>query len=215
LKGRVARFSELCPSFLRHVIFLSSFLYFLTFQSIYHSYTRIDFLLFCPAVSLNYGTLKIVYLIFFLCKGKLVFIFCFFCIFAFLKFVGGLSCSVYNFNPEHFGVCILIHVVLKHLQYLRLYFKLYFNITSMLVSGDPGRLGTPIYVSPVESPQPVGPRYNSCTRLLWKPRDPRREDAPIYLITFETSRLMGQGKLLVRSYFGNPATRTRKAHTFT
>jgi hypothetical protein len=64
-------------------------------------------------------------------------------------------------------------------------------ITSMLVPGDPGRLGTPIYVFTVESPQPVRARHTSCTQLLWKPHDPSREDTPIYLVTFETSRPVG------------------------
>jgi hypothetical protein len=76
-----------------------------------------------------------------------------------------------NFFPEYFGVCILIRVVPKQLQYLRLCFKLYFNITSMLVPGDPRRLGTPIYVFTVESPQPVGARHTSYRHLLWKHRD--------------------------------------------
>jgi hypothetical protein len=58
----------------------------------------------------------------------------------------------------------------------------------MLVPGDPGRLGTPIYVFTVETPQPVGARYTSCPQLLWKPQDPSREDTPISLVTFETSR---------------------------
>jgi hypothetical protein len=65
------------------------------------------------------------------------------------------------------------------------------SYTSMLVPGDPGRLGTPIYVFTVESPQPVGARHTSCTQLLWKPHDPSRGDTPIYLVTFETSGLVG------------------------
>jgi hypothetical protein len=85
----------------------------------------------------------------------------------------------------------------------------------MLVPGDPARLGTHIYVFIVESVQPVGARHTSCTQLLWKPHDPSREDTPIYLVTFETSRLVGQGTLYVSSDCGNPATLVRKAHTFT
>jgi hypothetical protein len=60
--------------------------------------------------------------------------------------------------------------------------------TSLLVPGDPGRLGTHIYVITVESPEPVGARHASCTQLLWKPHDPSTKDTPIYLFTFETSR---------------------------
>jgi hypothetical protein len=82
----------------------------------------------------------------------------------------------------------------------------------MLVPDDPGRLGTPIYVFTVESPQPVGARQNSCMPLLWKPHDPSREDTSLYLVTFETSRPMGQGTLHAGSYCVNPATRARKAH---
>jgi hypothetical protein len=61
----------------------------------------------------------------------------------------------------------------------------------MVVPGDQGRLGTPIYVFTVESAQTLGPRHASCTQLLWKPHDPSREDTPIYLVTFETSRPVG------------------------
>jgi hypothetical protein len=61
----------------------------------------------------------------------------------------------------------------------------------MLVAGDPGQLGTPVYVFTVESPQPVGARYTSCTQLLWKSHDPSREGTPIYLATFETLRPVG------------------------
>jgi hypothetical protein len=131
--------------------------------------------------------------------------------FVFLTFVSALSCSVY------------ISIVLRSLyfnsrcnetQYLWLNFKLYFNITSMLVSGYPGTLGTPMYVFIVEFPQPVGRRHTSCTQLLWKPRDQSREDTPIYLVTFENSRSMEQGALHVRSYCGNPAIQAGKAHAF-
>jgi hypothetical protein len=45
----------------------------------------------------------------------------------------------------------------------------------MLLPGDPGSIGTRIYVFNVESQQPVGARHTSCTQLLWKPRDPRRQ----------------------------------------
>jgi hypothetical protein len=54
----------------------------------------------------------------------------------------------------------------------------------------------------------------SCTQLLWKPRAPCREGAPIYLITFETSRPMGQGTVHVSSYCGSPTIRAGKAHAF-
>jgi hypothetical protein len=56
------------------------------------------------------------------------------------------------------------------------------------VPGDPGGLGTPIYVFTVVFPQPVGAKHTSCTQLLWKPHDPSREDTHIYLVIFETSR---------------------------
>jgi hypothetical protein len=101
----------------------------------------------------------------------------------------------------------------------------------MLGPGDPGRLGTPIYVFTVESPQPVGARHTSCTHLLWKTRDPSREDTHLYLVTFETSqpelgrrthllsylrnsRPTGQGTVHVNSYCGNPANWAGKAQTF-
>jgi hypothetical protein len=44
-----------------------------------------------------------------------------------------------------------------------------FEITSVLVTGDPGRLGTLIYVFTVETPQPMEARHNSCTLLLYVP----------------------------------------------
>jgi hypothetical protein len=69
--------------------------------------------------------------------------------------------------------------------------NLNYCVTSMLLPGDPGRLGTPIYVFTGESPQPVGARHTSLTPLLWKPHDRSREDTPLYLVTFETSRLLG------------------------
>jgi hypothetical protein len=55
----------------------------------------------------------------------------------------------------------------------------------------------------------------SCTQLLWKPRDPSREGPPIYLVTFEASRPLGQGTVHVSSYCGNHAIRAGKAHPFT
>jgi hypothetical protein len=61
----------------------------------------------------------------------------------------------------------------------------------MLVPGEPGSIGTHIYIFTVESQQPVGARHTSSTQLLWKPHSPRTEDTPIYLVTFETSRLVG------------------------
>jgi hypothetical protein len=59
--------------------------------------------------------------------------------------------------------------------------------SSMLVAGHQGRLGTHIYEFSMEFQQPVGARHTSCTQLLRKPHDPKREDTPIYLVTFETS----------------------------
>jgi hypothetical protein len=59
------------------------------------------------------------------------------------------------------------------------------KLTSMLLPGDPGSIGIHIYVFTVESQQLVGARHTSCTQLLWKPRDPGREDTHI-LVTVET-----------------------------
>jgi hypothetical protein len=84
----------------------------------------------------------------------------------------------------------------------------------MLVPGYSGTLGTRTYVFIVEIPQPVGQRHTSCTTLLWKPRDQSREGTPIYLVTFENSRSIEKGALDVRSYCGNPAIQTGKAHEF-
>jgi hypothetical protein len=50
------------------------------------------------------------------------------------------------------------------LQNLLIYIYIY--KPSMLVPGNPGRLGTHIYVFTVESPQPVGAKPTSCTQLL-------------------------------------------------
>jgi hypothetical protein len=72
----------------------------------------------------------------------------------------------------------------------------------------------PLYWVNFETSRSVGARNNSCTQLLWKPRDPGRQGTPIYLCTFDTSRPVGQGTLHVRTCCGNPATRARKAHTF-
>jgi hypothetical protein len=83
------------------------------------------------------------------------------------------------------------------------------------VPGDPGRLGTPIYIHTEETPRPVEARHTSCTQLLWKPRNPSKESARIYLVTFENSRLVGQGTLNVRSYYGKPAARAGKVYPFT
>jgi hypothetical protein len=80
----------------------------------------------------------------------------------------------------------------------------------MLVPGDPGGLGTPIYVFAVESPQPVGARHTSCTQLLWKPHDPSREDTPIYLVTFETSRLMGARNTSCKQLLWKPRNPSRE-----
>jgi hypothetical protein len=60
----------------------------------------------------------------------------------------------------------------------------------------------------------VGARNTSCKQLLWKTRDTSKEGAPIYLVTFETSRPMGHRTDHVGSYCGNPAIRAGKAHTF-
>jgi hypothetical protein len=69
-------------------------------------------------------------------------------------------------------------------------------------------------------------------KLLWKTHDPSREDTPIYLVTFETTRLVGarntsctqllwitcnpsrKGTLDVRSYCGKTAIQAGKAHVF-
>jgi hypothetical protein len=85
----------------------------------------------------------------------------------------------------------------------------------MLVPGDPRRLGTPIYVFTMESPQPVGARHTSCTPLLWKTYDPSREDTPLYLVTFETSQLLGARNTSCKQLLWKPATRAGKAHPFT
>jgi hypothetical protein len=90
----------------------------------------------------------------------------------------------------------------------------FYNITSLLVPGDPGRLGTHICVFTVESPPPVVARHFSCIQLLWKPHDPSKEGAPIYLVTFETSWPMSRGTVHVSSYCGNSAIRAGKAHAF-
>jgi hypothetical protein len=63
----------------------------------------------------------------------------------------------------------------------------------MLVAGDPGRLGTPIYIFAVESPQLVGARHTSCTQLLWKPRDPGRQSRIISVVTAEPGDVGRQG----------------------
>jgi hypothetical protein len=61
----------------------------------------------------------------------------------------------------------------------------------MLVPGDPHGIGIHIYISTVESQQPVAARHTSWKQLLWKPHCPSREDTSIYLVTFENSRLVG------------------------
>jgi hypothetical protein len=76
--------------------------------------------------------------------------------------------------------------------------------TSMLVPGDPGCLGTHIYVFTVESQQPVGARHTSYTQLLWKPRGPSREDTRIYLVTFETSQLVGARNTSCKQWLWKP-----------
>jgi hypothetical protein len=73
----------------------------------------------------------------------------------------------------------------------------------MLVPGDLGRLGTPIYVFTVESPQPVGPRHTSCKLLLRKPRDPGRQGTHISVVTTETSPCGQARHTHLRSYCGN------------
>jgi hypothetical protein len=84
--------------------------------------------------------------------------------------------------------------------------------TTMLVPGDPGRLGTPIYVFTVGSPQPVWARYASCTQLLWKPHDPSsRDDTPIYTVTFETSRLVGARNTSCKQVLWKPRDHSRES----
>jgi hypothetical protein len=109
----VGRFFKLCPSFLRHVIFCFVVPVFSYISKNLPQYTRIDFLLFCPAVSLNYETLNSVNLILSFVKESW-YLFLFSIFFVFLRFVSVLSCSVYDFFPEYFVVCILIRVVTKH-----------------------------------------------------------------------------------------------------
>jgi hypothetical protein len=146
----IARFSVLCPSLLRHVIFCFVFVPVFSYLSknLPLIHTHRPLVILSSSVSKLQNTKHCVpdFLPLKRKAGLYFFIF-----FVFLKFVSGLSCSVYNFFPEHCGVCILIRVVPKHLQYLRLYFRLYFNITSMMVPGDPGRLGTAIYVFTVDN----------------------------------------------------------------
>jgi hypothetical protein len=83
-------------------------------------------------------------------------------------------------------------------------------IPSMLVPGDPGRLGTPIYVFTMESPQPVGARNTSCAPLLWKPHDPSRQDTPLYFVTFETSRLLGARNTSCKQLLWKPRDPSRQ-----
>jgi hypothetical protein len=122
-------------------------------------------------------------------------------------------CSPYD-DPSALETAFYIltgYVVITYMYFSLLSFS---DITSMLDSGDPGRLGTHIYVFTVESQEPVGARHTSCTQLLWKPHGPCGEDAPIYLVTFETRDSWGQGTLHICSYCGNPAIRAGKARTF-
>jgi hypothetical protein len=82
--------------------------------------------------------------------------------------------------------------------------------TSMLVPGEPGGLGTPVYVFTMETPRPVEARHDSCTQLLWKPHDPSRQDTPIYLVTFETSRPVGTRNSSCRQLLQKPHDQSRK-----
>jgi hypothetical protein len=90
------------------------------------------------------------------------------------------------------------------------WFELNFYYTSLLAPGDPGGLGTPIYVFTVESPQPVGARQTSCTKLLWKPHDPSREGTPIYLVTFEISRPVGARNTSCKQLLWKPRDPSRE-----
>jgi hypothetical protein len=45
---------------------------------------------------------------------------------------------------------------------------------------DPGRQGTPIYLGTFENSRLLGARNASYKQLLWKPRDPSREDTSVY-----------------------------------
>jgi hypothetical protein len=82
--------------------------------------------------------------------------------------------------------------------------------TSMMMPGDPGRLGTPICISTVESPQPVGARHTACTHLLWKPHNPSREVTPIYLVIFETSRPVGSRNTSCKQLLWKPRDPSRE-----
>jgi hypothetical protein len=75
--------------------------------------------------------------------------------------------------------------------------------TSLLVPGDAGRLGTPIYTVTMETLRPVEARHTSCTQLLWKPCDPGTKGTPIYVVTVETSRCMQWRHTHLCSYPGN------------
>jgi hypothetical protein len=71
------------------------------------------------------------------------------------------------------------------------------------VPGDPGRLGTPIYIFTDETPRPVEARHNSCTQLLWKRRDLGRQGTLTSVVTAETSRCGQAGHTHLLSYRGN------------
>jgi hypothetical protein len=89
------------------------------------------------------------------------------------------------------------------------------NLTSLLVPGDPGRLGTPIYIFTKETPRPGEASHTSCMQSLWKPCDPSKEGAPIYLVTSETSRPVGAKHSSCKQLLCKPRDAGRQAHPFT
>jgi hypothetical protein len=106
--------------------------------------------------------------------------------------------------------CAIVHYVLYAQLLPRPQFIFKSWSTSMLVPGDPGRLGTHVYVFTVESPQPMGARHTSCTPLLWKPHDTSRGDTTIYLVTFETSRLLGARNTSCKQLLWKPRDPSRQ-----
>jgi hypothetical protein len=65
-------------------------------------------------------------------------------------------------------------------------------------------------LSNFETSRSVGERHSSCKQLLWKPRDPGWQGAPIYL-PLKTRDRWGKTTLHVRGYCGNQAT-VQKRH---
>jgi hypothetical protein len=61
----------------------------------------------------------------------------------------------------------------------------------VLEPGDQGTIGIHIYVFNVEYQQPVGGKAHFMYAVTVKPHGPGREDTPIYIVIFETPRLVG------------------------